>query len=269
MNILYCGDSNIKKGIELSVKSVIKYNKNPVNIFIVTANINFDGKSYKSIDERFAEKLRKTAKSTNEDSDVCLIDISEKFSSALPVANMDTRFTPLCMLRLFADEIEIIPDKILYLDADVLCLKTIDELYNQPIADFDLAGVLDRYGSWLFRKHIFHRDYLNSGVLLLNMEKIRSDGLFKRCREVCISKKMFMPDQSAINKLAVKKILPRKFNEQGKIKSETVFKHFATFFRFFPYFKAITVKPWEVEKVHKVLKLYCFDDIILEGDNNE
>ncbi len=41
---------------------------------------------------------------------------------------MKTRFTPCCMLRLFADEILELPDKILYLDNDVICRKRLPRI---------------------------------------------------------------------------------------------------------------------------------------------
>ena len=76
---------------------------------------------------------------------------------------------------------------------------------------------------------------------------------------------MFMPDQSALNKLSTKKkIVSRKYNEQRKLKEDTVFQHFTTSFRFFPIFHKLTVKPWEVEKVHDKLKIFEYDDILEE-----
>lgn len=81
---------------------------------------------------------------------------------------------------------------------------------------------------------------------------------------MCCEKRMFMPDQSALNKLATKRKLPQKYNEQGKIKSNTVFKHFTTYFKFFPYFHAVTVKPWQREKLHGVAGIFEFDDILEE-----
>ena len=73
-----------------------------------------------------------------------------------------------------------------------------------------------------------------------------------------------MPDQTALNKLAVKRKIPSKYNAQGKIKSYTVFKHFTTFFKFFPYIRAVTIKPWDIEKLHNELKIFEFDDILEE-----
>lgn len=71
-----------------------------------------------------------------------------------------------------------------------------------------------------------------------------------------------MPDQSALNKLAIKAKMPKRYNAQGKIKKNTVFKHFTTYFEFFPYFHPITIKPWHTKKLHDKLKIFEFDDIL-------
>lgn len=259
MNILYCGDSGVCNGIFLSVLSLCKYADEKLNIYILTASAG----SKSAISREFAEKLQSTVKNKNPENSVMLIDVTENFGEYLPVANMNTRFTPLCMLRLFADITEEIPDKILYLDTDVLCRGSFGELYRLDISDIEIAGVPDQYGKWFFG-NIFKHNYLNSGVLLLNMKNIRKSNLFEKCRIMCRDKKMFMPDQTALNKTAVKRKLAKKYNEQGKIKTDTVFKHFTTFFKVFPYIRPVTVKPWETDKLHNKLKIFEFDDIIEE-----
>ncbi len=254
MNVLYCGDQGVEKGIFLSAASILATAKERVDFFIMTASV---GKRAKISDD-FVARLAASLSKIRKDFGVRLIDATQSFGSYLPTANMGTRFTPLCMLRLFADRENAIPEKILYLDADVLALKDFGELYDEDMTDVEIAGVPDRYGSFFFG-NVFKRDYLNSGVLLLNMTEIRKSGLFERCRKTCAEKKMFMPDQSALNKAAKKKKVNRKFNEQGSIKKQTVFKHFTTFFRFFPFFKAVTIKPWEIEKVRSDLKINQFN----------
>lgn len=127
----------------------------------------------------------------------------------------------------------------------------------------NLHGSLDYYGKWFFKNKKIKFNYINSGVLLLNLEKIRQTKLFKRAREMCKEKKMFMPDQSSINKLSVgKKIEQRKYNEQRRLKKDTVFQHFTTSFRLLPFFHKVTIKPWNIEKVHKKLKIFEYDDIL-------
>ena len=43
-----------------------------------------------------------------------------------------------------------------------------------------------------------------------------------------------------------------------------MFQHFTTSFRFFPWFHPVTVKPWDVERMHRVLKLHEYDDLLAE-----
>lgn len=259
LNILYCGDANVCDGIFLSALSLRAVTARPLHVYILTASIG----THTAISPVFAARLESALREKCADSFVCLCDISAQFERYLPLANLGTRFTPLCMLRLFADEVPEIPSRILYLDADVMCRAPIDALYDMPTDGFEIAGVPDRYGKWFFGNRIKH-DYLNSGVLLLNMARIRKSGLFAACRKLCRDKKMFMPDQSALNKLAVKVKLPRRYNEQGRVRKDTVLKHFTTFFRFFPYFRAVTVKPWDAERLHSELGVTEFDAIINE-----
>ena len=82
--------------------------------------------------------------------------------------NKLNRYTPYALLRLYADMMDEIPDKGLYVDTDVVFAQDVNKLYSIDVSDVELAGVKDYYG------HIFiGREYMNSGVLLLNMKKIR------------------------------------------------------------------------------------------------
>lgn len=257
MNILFCGDEGVCQGIFLSALSICKNTSAQLHIYILTATVG----SHRAIPPAYESRLQNAVAQRRPGSQVTLLDITDLFAGYLPTANMGTRFTPLCMLRLFADMLLEIPDKVLYLDADVLCRADFSELYHSDISDIEIAGVPDRYGKWFFGNIIRH-DYLNSGVLLLNMANIRKSRLFRKCRELCRDRKMFMPDQTALNKLAIKRKLPAKYNAQGKIKPDTVFKHFTTFFRFFPYIRAVTIKPWDTDRLHNDLGIFEFDDIL-------
>lgn len=263
MNILFCGDGKIADGVLISTLSLIRNVNEPLNIYILTATVKRDSKRYDALPAAFADFLDGKVKQSNPDSTARLYDITELFSAEPPLENMDTRFTPCCMLRLYADLIESLPEKILYLDNDVICRLDPAEFYGQDMTDAEIAGTLDYYGSWFFRNNLFRRDYLNSGVLLLNLRKIRETGLFSKCRKRCQTTEMFMPDQSAINKLSTQKIIcPRKFNEQRKLKKDTVFQHFTTSFRFFPWFHTVSVKPWNISGMHNILSLHEYDELL-------
>lgn len=265
MNILYCGNDKTEDGLLLSILSFLKNAGEPLHIYLLTMSLRFDELAYFPISAAFAGYADRLVKRAGSDNFVVLLDATELFYRELPVMNLDTRFTPYCMLRLFADEIPELPEKILYLDIDIICRKSCGEFYCQDIAAYEFGGVLDHYGRWFFRRRILRFDYQNSGVLLLNLRKIRETGLLRRCRKLCTEKKMFMPDQSALNKLAAdKKELPRRFNEQRRLRGDTVLQHFTTSFRFFPWLHPMTVKPWEIEKVHRLLKIHEYDELFDE-----
>ncbi len=265
INILYCGDRNIEDGLILSVLSLLKHTAEPLHIYVMTMGLTLGEREISPISQGTAQYLDDYVKQKNKDNSVICIDTTELFQANPPTANLDTRFTPCCMLRLYADQVPELPERILYLDNDVLCRGDYSAFYHQDMEGCELAGVLDYYGRWFFRNHLFHMDYVNSGVLLLNLRQIRETGLFARCRAMCRNKQMFMPDQSAINKMAQSKRLCRRtFNEQRKLHQNTIFQHFTTSFRFFPWVHTLTVKPWQIEQVHQKLKLYEYDDIFRE-----
>jgi lipopolysaccharide biosynthesis glycosyltransferase len=203
------------------------------------------------------ECLEKIYLSTNSQSNIIYLDVKDIFLKELQFSpNNKSQYTPYAMLRLLADKIDTIPDKIIYLDADIMANGNISELYNIDISDYEIAGARDYYG-----KIFFNPQYLNSGVLLMNMTKIRESNMLSRALKLCNTRRIFLPDQTAINKCASKKkILSSRFNEQKKMKDNTLIRHFSTTLKFFPTFRKQNIKPWQIDDVHKVLKTYDFDD---------
>lgn len=257
MNILFCGDRNVQDGLLIAVLSLLENTQEHLDIYVLTLDMSMNGMIYSPIEQTFVDYLNETVSAQYDDRLYTkLIDTTDLFKDETPDANLSTRFTPCCMLRLFADKIDEIPDRILYLDTDVICRRDFGDFYYQNMDGVEIAGVLDYYGSWFFRKNIFKRDYLNSGVLLMNMCELRKTGLLSSCRHMCTTKQMFMPDQSALNKLSVsKRICEIKYNDQRRLHSDTVFQHFTTHFRFFPYVRTETVKPWQTEEVTTILHI--------------
>lgn len=257
MNILFCGDRNVQDGLLIAVLSLLENTQEHLDIYVLTLDMSMNGRIYSPIEQTFVDYMNETVSAQYDDRLYTkLIDTTDLFKDETPDANLSTRFTPCCMLRLFADKIDEIPDRILYLDTDVICRRDFGDFYYQNMDGVEIAGVLDYYGSWFFRKNIFKRDYLNSGVLLMNMCELRKTGLLSSCRHMCTTKQMFMPDQSALNKLSVsKRICERKYNDQRRLHSDTVFQHFTTHFKFFPYVRTETVKPWQTEEVTTILHI--------------
>ena len=121
MNVLYCGDKNIEDGLIISVLSLLKNVKADLEIYVLT--INSKEWNIKGVTEKCIDILDSKMKLINKNNSIKKIDITEIFEKEIPARNMETRFTPCCMLRLFADEITELPNRILYLDNDVICRK--------------------------------------------------------------------------------------------------------------------------------------------------
>lgn len=263
MNLLYCGDENMQDGILLSLMSILKEVNEPLHVYILTMAFYNETKVFHPIQPEAVKHLNQLVKEHHTKSSVQLIRVDDLFNQCPPTANMHNHFTPFATLRLYADLVPEIPDCILYLDADVICCKDFTSFYYQELDEFELAAVLDYYGRWFFHQNYLKFDYFNSGILLLNMAKIRQTQLFKRARLRCQKHQMLMPDQSALNKeVSACKLCPRRFNEQHVLQAETVFQHFTTQFRFLPVFHTLTVKPWEIDKMHEVLHLHAHDDLL-------
>lgn len=285
MNILYCGDKGIARGALVSILSILKYNLGELHFYILTINyedtVAFTEKSAKFLDE--------LVKKTNKKSFVKLIDATDIFVKNLPRKNMGSYFTPCSMLRLYIDKVPEIAklDRVLYLDYDVVCRGDLSEFYDTDLDGIEAAGVLDIYGRRWYKYHgllkrkndtavvdvrdekefsFLKQDYMNSGVMLFNMKECIKTKMFERAATLCATKRMMLADQAALNKCINKrKLMSRKYNEQEeRPRKDTVLHHFSNNFKFWPYFKVQKVKPFDVERVHSVLKITEYDDILKE-----
>ncbi len=258
INVLFGGNYKVLDGLTLCLMSMVKHTDDALNIFILTADVSELNQDYKPITEINRVLLESIIKEKNPNSTVTLIKLEKDFNKwILSSQNKLSKYTPYTFLRLFADKIDEIPDKIIYLDTDIMLNGDISELFNIDISNYELGVILDRYG-----KIFIGRRYFNAGVLLINMNEAKQSNLFERTKELCLNKKMAFGDQDALNRCAKKiKFLPRKFNEQGNLRSDTVVQHFTKRFTLFPYFHTINIKPWHIDKVHKVRKNFNYDDI--------
>lgn len=137
-------------------------------------------------DRVFLEAIYRKA---NDESRVFLIDAGDYYKKEMSDSpNGETGYTPYTFLRLFADIIPGIPEKILYLDTDTLIADDLSELYSADISEYELAAALDYYGH-----HFLGHNYFNAGVLLLNMKSIRESGLFRRAVAACAKKRYSCP----------------------------------------------------------------------------
>lgn len=256
IELAYCGDVGMLTGLQLSLLSILKVAPEPLDVWVITAE-NDGGQA---ITEQQLAKV--CAILAERGCRLHLIDISAEFNRCYPVANQDSIFNVNCMLRLYLDLVPGIPDRLLYLDTDVLCRRNFADFYHHELGRSDFAGALDYYGKWVYHHRLNWRmmDYINSGVLLFNMRQVKQDRLLDKCRHFCRYHRTFLPDQEALNRFARhKEIVSHRYNDQHGLHRQTVFQHFTTQLKFLPKFHTLTVKPWEFGRVHTVLGIDDYD----------
>ena len=217
---------------------------------------------YTCIEDKQVDFLNEVVKSKNKDNRVIKIDVTDLYEKEFGKCKNETAYcTPYTLLRLLADLVPNIPDKLLYLDIDMMAGDDISKLYNIDISEYEYAAVREKYGRWLIRP-----DYINAGMLLLNMKKIKETMLLEKARNLIRTKKMLFADQDAIYRSTTKKLLlPRMFNEQSSFnRDDTVICHFAKRLVYLPYPHTENYKQWNVKEVHEVLRCHAFDEDIEE-----
>lgn len=262
INLLLCGNEKVFEGALTQLISITNRTKESINCYIFTMDLTRLKPEYTAIRDEQIDFLNKVVKSKNTENQVTKVDVTTLYEQEfMNCANENAYCTPYTLLRLLADLVPEIPDKLLYLDIDMMAGGDISKLYNIDVTDYEYAAVKEKYGCWIIRP-----DYINAGMLLLNMNKIKETKLLEKARELIRTKKMLFADQDAIFwSTTKKKLLPRIFNEQSKFnKKDTIICHFSKRLMFLPYPHTENYKQWQVEEVHKVLKCYYFDDDLNE-----
>lgn len=262
INLLLCGNKKVFDGALTQLISITNKTKRDITCYIFTMDVSRIKPDYVSITDEQVEFLEQVVKSKNINNKIVKIDVTDLYEEEFGHCKNETAYcTPYTLLRLLADKVPQIPDKILYLDIDMMAGDDISKLYDIDITEYEYAAVKEKYGSWIIRP-----DYINAGMLLLNMKKIKETGLLLRARELIKKRKLLFADQDAIFwSTTKKKLLPRIFNEQSKFnKKDTVICHFCKRLMLTPYPHTENYKQWQIEEIHKYLKCYAFDEDLEE-----
>lgn len=260
INLLFAGNVKVFDGILTCLLSIFMRSElcEPVTAYVLTMDVSRIKKDYTPVTDEQMAVLAQAVKSFNPENKVKKIDVTENYEREFArCPNEDAYCSPYTLLRLFADEVDIPAEKLLYLDADLMFNGDIRLLYDTDVDNVEYAAARDRYG-----KMLVSPNYVNGGVMLFNMNMVKKTGLLKKARALICAKKLPFADQSAIiRSTTAKKMLPQKFNNQKKLKKNTVVLHFSKRLFYLPYPHTDNIKQWHVDKVHKIFKYRCFDDI--------
>ena len=263
IEVCYCGNVKAFPQILLSAMSMAEHCDRAIKVRLVTADLTDLDERFVPIDERMCAVLREALKDRNADSDAVIVDVEAQYRASLSGGkNEKGHYTPYAQFRLLFDLVDDMPEKVIYLDTDTMFVGDISPMWDVDVEGVEFAAVKDVVLSKMLKP-----GYFNSGVMILNLKRCRETGLLAKCRKMVKNRKMIMPDQTALHRLhKARLILPRRFNEQRRPKSDTVIKHFCRGIRWFPFFCIYNYKQWERDNVHNKLRLFCFDDLYEEYD---
>ena len=263
INILFCGNDKVFDGMLTCALSMFKRSvgDEPYTFYIYTMDATHLKADYRPISDRRIAFFERLIREYNPQNRAILVDVTDLYLREFGgCPNEDAYCSPYTLIRLLADLVDGMPDKLLYLDVDVLFNRDVHLLYDVDISGVEYAAARDHYG-----KYLIGRNYINAGVLLFNMARARKTGLFAKAREQLRTKKLVFADQSALIRATTeKRMLPQKFNDQKFLHSHTVVRHFSKRLFWLPYPHTDNIKQWHVSRIHKVFHYYCFDDILYE-----
>lgn len=161
VHIAFGVDTNFVIGMGVSMTSIILNNLDvKINFHVIT-----DG-----IDEEDIERLKILSRYENVKIYIYQIDVNA-FKS-LPT---NSHWSYAIYYRfLIGTLLENEADKVLYLDADVLCIGSLQELIHTDMGDSIIAGVSDivkMFESTIRKLDIKNGKYFNSGVMYIDIEK--------------------------------------------------------------------------------------------------
>lgn len=263
VNILFCGNDKVFDGMLTCALSMMKRTKShePFAFYILTMDVSHIDKSYQPVSDRQMQFFSDMIRQYNDKNSATKIDVTDLYQNEFSgCPNEDAYCSPYTLIRLFADKVEQLPDKILYLDVDVMFNRDIHLLYDIDVNNYEYAAAREHYG-----KYLIHPNYINGGVLLLNLQQMRETRILEKSRELIKTKKLVFADQSALIRSTTKKrMLPQRFNDQKYLHRHTVVRHFSKRLFWLPYPHTDSIKQWQIDKVHKIFRYHQFDDVLNE-----
>lgn len=259
ISLLYCGNEGVFDGVLTSLLSIFKRSKpDTYRVYIFTMSLTRIKDTYTPISDKLIAFLNRVVKSYNEENEVIKVDVTDFYEADFhKCPNEGAYCSPYTLIRLFADKVEMIPDKVLYLDTDIMFNKDVHLLWDIDVEGYEYAAARDHYG-----KFLCYPNFVNAGVLLFNMKKCRETGMFEKARYWIKKKKLTFADQSAIARAtSKKKMISQRFNDQKFLYKNTVVRHFSKRLFYLPYPHTDNIKQYHVDKVHKKFKYHNFDDI--------
>ncbi len=229
INVLYCFDNNFWRMAAVSVRSMMMCQKHPEDVVVycmVAPHTRGKRLMRKIVAEYGGRVVWRVVKKTEN-----------------PYRTRDfLRWSPVIFYRLFAYRMFPNVKKMLYLDSDTLVCDDLTSLFNMDISGYAIGAVRDmavieqginkldiEHVRMFLNKHLKNDLYVNSGVLLINMQELAQ----YEANLLAVDVGLKYPDQDLLNVGLDGKIyeLPLKYNfepsvDAGKTLGQPVICHF-------------------------------------------
>lgn len=223
LNIAYGIDKNFFLGCAVSITSILLTNSElNFNFHIFTNSINDD----------FQQKLQQLTDKYKTQITIYLVE--DSYFNNLPTTINWTLATYFRFI--VADYFYNKIDKILYLDADILCIGSLVELFNLEFDNNIAYVVIEKDPIWWekcakrLNENKLLNGYFNAGFLLVNLKKWKENNINEKALKLLtnenLRKKFTHLDQDVLNLLLLDKVkyLDRKYNQQISINYELKYK---------------------------------------------
>lgn len=239
LNVAWGVDKNFMFGAAISMTSVLMHNKDlNIHFHLFTDYIDAD----------YQQRIAKLAEQFASNISIYIMD-----ANGLKILPSGNAWSHAMYFRFIAFEYlaEKI-DSLLYIDADVICKGSLDELIQINLNEH-VAAVITDVDDSPARDIEENRDYFNSGVIFANLKKWKEQDFINAAFDILLDKKnkLSFPDQDVLNILFLKKVifLERRFNAIYGIKQElkskdlTKYKEYITPDTVLIHYVGVT-KPW-------------------------
>ena len=202
---VYAGTRNVYGQMASAAKSLLKYTRMDQVVYLIE-------------DDQFPEPLPDVIRCMN---------VSEQAFFPEDGPNYENAWTYMTLMRLVLPR--ILPaevERCLWLDTDTIVEQDIGNLFDMPLRGNYVAMVEEPVRSrYPFKYH-------NSGVILMDLNALRMDGIWQKWVKLVNRDKMSAPDQDAINLICQGEILTigPEWNNAGHItqnSADTKIRHYA------------------------------------------
>ena len=206
VNLCFLADDNYVMQTVVTINSIF-LNKNDDTLYDIYVILNNGSE----------ENIKKIKEMENSSFKINIIKI-DKMKELFKFDIEEISASPTAICKFYIPEILSDLDRVLYMDGDIIVTNDLLELYNIDIGDNYVGAVKDTCGlsrslNKLFKKNVF---YFNSGVMIMNLKKMRENNISDSLMDYRINGYNYMMDQDSLNYVLKDKVmeLPFIYNTQ-------------------------------------------------------